>query len=741
MRKRILTILLALCMVITLMPTAVFADGGGTGSEGEGSTAVTSITITDTADFKDSDGNISLPRSGDSPIDGKYYYYKLENELTINGELKITDDVVIDKNNKHLTLKNGISIGENANLTVKDKYSPELVLDGGTISGGTYECRVSNSGTINGGVFEKDVYNYSNARIKDGTFNAMVSVVTNETNVEISGGTFNGEVYSDSVAFTISGGTFTSTSKITLNNSATTITGGEFYCTIAAIDGGTLNIKNGVFRGNISVGEASLYIEGGTFYGSLPESFSGGYKVNFYLDENDTTPYMTKVVSGENATVEEPAELSFSSTNDGIKAKVVDWVTKSDDTDGNTVIEPFDFTTAVETKADKESKDLNLYALIELQIPYTIKVTNGSPQKDFTLELWNTDFVKFNDEADENTGEDDYTGGITVSGYKLTTNGSDKPSTLTFKGTLESLRSIFNENMGLFVVQNPNGAANTKLWTFSDDIWYVGTVSLENTGGELVPTALGDDDTDANTDDNNSNSIGSWIKNLGLYRAENDGTTTDIHYTPINNYYDSAYDNDRSDTDDKGTAPKQMTFTNTYSGTSELIPPSGPTHTTRYTVKFDSNGGSAVADKTLYSITGKVIEGVNAPTLEGKRFAGWTYEGAAVGEADTFYGLTKNFTTKTITLIAQWTEEEQPVPPTDEENGDKPNGSDGDKDIDRPSGNKENPENSASDDADTNEVPKTGDENSLPIWTAIILAAGSVLAGTRIYRKKDDENA
>ena len=73
-----------------------------------------------------------------------------------------------------------------------------------------------------------------------------------------------------------------------------------------------------------------------------------------------------------------------------------------------------------------------------------------------------------------------------------------------------------------------------------------------------------------------------------------------------------------------------------------------------YTVKFDSNGGTAISDKYL-PWDGKVLDGIEAPTKAGYTFAGWKYNDLAV-TADTKYSdLAANDKVSEITLTAEWT--------------------------------------------------------------------------------------
>lgn len=72
-----------------------------------------------------------------------------------------------------------------------------------------------------------------------------------------------------------------------------------------------------------------------------------------------------------------------------------------------------------------------------------------------------------------------------------------------------------------------------------------------------------------------------------------------------------------------------------------------------YTVSFDSNGGTAVSDKSL-AWSDKVLEGVSDPTKTGYIFAGWKYADSAVTSDTKFSDLAADDKVSGITLVAEW---------------------------------------------------------------------------------------
>lgn len=72
-----------------------------------------------------------------------------------------------------------------------------------------------------------------------------------------------------------------------------------------------------------------------------------------------------------------------------------------------------------------------------------------------------------------------------------------------------------------------------------------------------------------------------------------------------------------------------------------------------YIVSFDSNGGTAVADKFL-AWSDKVLDGVSDPTKAGYTFAGWKYADSAVSSDTKFSDLAADDKVSGITLVAEW---------------------------------------------------------------------------------------
>lgn len=73
-----------------------------------------------------------------------------------------------------------------------------------------------------------------------------------------------------------------------------------------------------------------------------------------------------------------------------------------------------------------------------------------------------------------------------------------------------------------------------------------------------------------------------------------------------------------------------------------------------YTVQFDTNGGTAIADKTDVKWTNRVLENIESPKRPGYYFAGWMCGETAVHAATTYADLAGDESVQSVTLTALW---------------------------------------------------------------------------------------
>lgn len=208
MKKRILGLLLTLCLMIGMLPSTVFAESQSEASLTTSSGATYYGTLNSLID-KASDGDtITL----------------LQN-VTFGGDLKVEDTITLDLNGKTLTMRysgQGIIVDQDKTLTIKDavgngkisgaefgvsNYAGTLIVDGGTICGDY--CAISTfygNTTINGGTIIADqnaaLWNYnSSLTVTGGSIKGgNKTIVADSSTVSISGGWFSHEGNDDWLA-------------------------------------------------------------------------------------------------------------------------------------------------------------------------------------------------------------------------------------------------------------------------------------------------------------------------------------------------------------------------------------------------------------------------------------------------------------------------------------------------------------------------------------------------------------
>lgn len=189
MKKRLISLLVALCMAVTFLPVSAitaWAEGGGqlkiVNGYPEGS--------------RDSNGTYTISCSGDGwSYNGSTQTLTLDPSTPTTYDLTDSGSIRQDQNSiacstiieKYATIVNG-SFWDNKNPGFS-------ITNNGTITSGGYDMPVINHGTITGGIFSSSVSNESDGKIENGTFE---STVTN--NGTIKGGIFSKKPDGDKVA-------------------------------------------------------------------------------------------------------------------------------------------------------------------------------------------------------------------------------------------------------------------------------------------------------------------------------------------------------------------------------------------------------------------------------------------------------------------------------------------------------------------------------------------------------------
>ena len=280
MKKRILSILLLCCMVLTLLPTTAFAAGKiWVGTEEELLAALADNTIdkiTLTADITVSQ-TLVIDRQVVLVLDHRL---KIDREQSGSGTLfHITKSGYLDTNAGSIT----------DNVLNEGKFFPRQisgeVINKGEIIRGSFSGKVKNRGSINYGSFRGEVENAPGGKIANGELYGEVTnhgeiagwkfygKVTNDTDGLITSGEFYGEVVNNG---RITGGKFYGD---VVNNG--TITGGSFFGTLTGSeiqgdlyrtvtfdsDGGSAVAPQQVLQGQKAQRPADPIKEGHTFIG------------------------------------------------------------------------------------------------------------------------------------------------------------------------------------------------------------------------------------------------------------------------------------------------------------------------------------------------------------------------------------------------------------------------------------------------------------------------------------------
>ena len=129
---------------------------------------------------------------------------------------------------------------------------------------------------------------------------------------------------------------------------------------------------------------------------------------------------------------------------------------------------------------------------------------------------------------------------------------------------------------------------------------------------------------------------------------------TDYTVTYKNNIYPYALSPGDSGFD-PAKAPKVIICgTGSFCGRAEHYFTIGGQAQPSYTVQFDTNGGTAIADKTDVKWTDSVLENIEFPKRLGYYFIGWKCGETAVHAATTYADLAGNESVQSVTLTALW---------------------------------------------------------------------------------------
>lgn len=236
MKKRILSLILALSMVLSVLPLGAFAEGS-------------------TQDLVM--GANGLPDCSNGTSGNGWSYDNNTQTLTLTSHSGTYDFSSTHPQGKtpgtSTTTPVACAIVISSGVEITGGTFAGSVTNWSTISGGTFQntCSVKNNGTIkDNGIFEGKVTNYTSGTILDGTFRGEV-----DNSGAIEKGTFEGSVQNNN---RISGGTFQNGCSVTNHG---TIKDGTFAGEVTNNDG---TIYGGIFAGSV---ENKWKIYGGVFNG------------------------------------------------------------------------------------------------------------------------------------------------------------------------------------------------------------------------------------------------------------------------------------------------------------------------------------------------------------------------------------------------------------------------------------------------------------------------------------------
>lgn len=191
MKKRLISLLVALCMAVTLLPVSAITAWA---EESSSNSTTLRIKYGYPVGSRDSNGTYTISCSGDGwSYDGSTQTLTLDPSTHTTYDLKELGNIRQDQNSilcsaiigEHATIENGNF------WNVRNHGSS--ITNHGTITSGSYSMPVINHGTITGGIFSSSVSNESGGIIENGQFGNLASSCT----VTNNGGTINGGTFKD----------------------------------------------------------------------------------------------------------------------------------------------------------------------------------------------------------------------------------------------------------------------------------------------------------------------------------------------------------------------------------------------------------------------------------------------------------------------------------------------------------------------------------------------------------------
>lgn len=334
MRRKFLSVVLCVCMMLTMAPFAFATDDSGDSTEDNCDTSATT-TLQSQIDQITSSGTITLNQDSSTYTE----------DITIPSDKNITIDL------------NGNSLSNTNNNKATLSVSGTATIKNGTITGGTgyYNIEVKNGGSLTlenvtataGNTDSSMIDNWGTLTINSGTYTGGLDVVKSEegSTLFISGGKFELK-YVPSSGYTgviLSAGTTKISSGEFIQNATTSRWGHPQVVLAMQVDNYTskVEISGGIFKNNKSnesifhgygkANSSNFAVSGGSFNKSVPSSYLVAGKV---CKKNSSTG-MYDLVSGATGVtlsetektikVGESFNLVATLTPDNADVKSVEW--------------------------------------------------------------------------------------------------------------------------------------------------------------------------------------------------------------------------------------------------------------------------------------------------------------------------------------------------------------------------------------------------------------------------------
>ena len=650
MKRKLLSVLLTLCLAFSLLPTAALADGEGTPAPAEVPAAV----------------GTALPAAVDGVITLGNDSYVMSEDTTafvnvpagVTATLDLGGKTLTNKADEHtIIVENGATLTITGNGIVDNvSHGKGAIVNSGevTLNGGTFK-RSAEKGTYspygNGGNSWYTIANYGTMEINTGvtvknagSYSSMIrngGDVTADCNLTIKGGNFTGgvnTVKNDSFGvLTINGGNFSNTAQyVIMNWNKAEITAGTFQ---------TLDTASAVLFTSAYGGDANtvgkLTISGGEFKHAsdtqemivdhYDASNSGTAAVTGGKFDADISKYIpTDYVQSADGTVEKLGETNAVAKVGGTYYKTLaDAVAAAQDGDTITLLKDAELTSTL---------NLAKNITIDGQGKYTIKAANsftvGSDNKTYCV-LYVSGEVTLKD-VTVNGNEKCRVifcdkGKLTIDGATIT-NGKAP----NFIGGVYMTSSASFEMKSGSITGNKNakGYQNDEYLQYSSDLW-IGA----NANGAL--TAI------------NGGTIGNVFVNANAWSASNPGSFTMNGGTVTNLYVEHDANYGATFKYNDGTIEHLYLSKENGNGQSIEVTPvkgviynGGVKEQDLVTLTMKYNDG-ATADSTYNVASGTTIT-LPTPRRSGYTFNGW-YDGSK------FYAAGASYTVSaTVTLNASW---------------------------------------------------------------------------------------